>query len=364
MNRKLLALAVGAALSLPLAAQAAPTVYGKVNASVDYLSGDSYKNVWEINSNVSRFGIKGDESLTSSLSALYQVEMGLELANGDASLSSRNRFVGLKHNDLGTVRLGRFDSAFKATEGAVDVFNDQKYADMENGVGVSGQGRLSRVVGYSSPLIANNITLNFDIQQGNNTSTDASGKHEHSSDGFAASGVYKADNLYLALGLEKGVNDGAANGGTIGDQYIGPASYGTPGLNIVGSDVDARSGIRLVGVVTAGDLQVGGLVQSTQSTNDDIGGPGNNKQDEMAFLVSAAYKMDKSNTLKGELGYNKYDFTGGDAKITFVGAGLDHSFTAATKVYGLLAYQDVKPSGAGAPKDSNFNLGLGIETKF
>ncbi len=362
MNRKLLALAVGAALSLPLAAQAAPTVYGKVNASVDYLSGDSYKNVWEINSNASRLGVKGDESLTGSLSALYQVEMGVELANGDASLSSRNRFVGLKHNDLGTVRLGRFDSAFKAAEGSVDVFNDQKYADMENAVGVSGQGRLSRVIGYSSPLIANSVTLNFDIQQGDNMSTNASGKHEHSSDGFAASGVYKADNLYLALALEKGLNDGASSGGTIGDQYLGPVSYFTTGLNALGSDADARSGIRLVGVVTAGELQLGGLLQSTQSTNDDIGGAGNNKLDETALLVSAAYKMDKSNTLKGELGYNKYDFSGGDAKITFVGAGLDHIFTSNTKVYGLLAYQDFKPSGA--PKDNNFNLGLGVETKF
>lgn len=35
MNRKLLALAITAALAAPLAAQAAPTVYGQVNLSVD-----------------------------------------------------------------------------------------------------------------------------------------------------------------------------------------------------------------------------------------------------------------------------------------------------------------------------------------
>lgn len=360
MNRKLLALAVAAALSLPMAAQAAPTVYGKVNASVDYLSGDSYKNVWEINSNASRFGVKGDESLTGSLSALYQVEMGVELANGDATLSSRNRFVGLKHNDLGTVRLGRFDSSFKAAEGSVDVFNDQKYADMETAVGVSGQGRLSRVIGYTSPLLANAVTINVDIQQGDNTSP-ASGKHDHSSDGFAASGVYKADNVYLALALEKGLNDGAASGGTIGDQYLGPVSYGVAGLN-GGVAADSRSGIRLVGAVTLDELQLGGLLQSTQSTHEDIGGPGNNKLDETAMLVSAAYKMDKSNTLKGELGYNKYDVGGGDAKINFVGAGLDHNFTSNTRVYGLFAYQELKPSGV--PKDNNFDLSVGIETRF
>ena len=63
MNRKLLALAVGAVVAMPLAAQAAPTLYGKVNVSGDYLSGDSYKDNWELNSNVSRFGLKGDENL-------------------------------------------------------------------------------------------------------------------------------------------------------------------------------------------------------------------------------------------------------------------------------------------------------------
>ena len=35
MNRKLLALAVGSVMAMPLAAQAAPTVYGLMNLSVD-----------------------------------------------------------------------------------------------------------------------------------------------------------------------------------------------------------------------------------------------------------------------------------------------------------------------------------------
>ena len=38
MNRKLLVLAVAAAAALPLAAQAAPTVYGQLNLSVDKVS--------------------------------------------------------------------------------------------------------------------------------------------------------------------------------------------------------------------------------------------------------------------------------------------------------------------------------------
>lgn len=45
MNRKLLALAIGAAFALPMAAQAAPTVYGQMNLSVDYVSFDDGLNL-------------------------------------------------------------------------------------------------------------------------------------------------------------------------------------------------------------------------------------------------------------------------------------------------------------------------------
>ena len=41
MNRTLLALAVTAALATPLAAQAAPTVYGLLNLSVDMVDVDT-----------------------------------------------------------------------------------------------------------------------------------------------------------------------------------------------------------------------------------------------------------------------------------------------------------------------------------
>ena len=69
MKRNLLALAVGVAFILPLAAQAAPTVYGRLNLSVDYMDVDTGvvgvdgKN-WELNSNASRVGVKGNEKLT------------------------------------------------------------------------------------------------------------------------------------------------------------------------------------------------------------------------------------------------------------------------------------------------------------
>lgn len=345
MNRKLLALAVGAVVAMPLAAQAAPTLYGKVNVSGDYLNGDSYKDNWELNSNSSRFGLKGDEALGDGMSALYQVEMGVETTNGDATLSSRNRFVGLK-SGMGTIRLGRFDSPFKAAEGTVDVFNDQKYTDMDTAIFLTGQGRLSRVVDYTSPRLADAITIDFAVQQGDNVQGPADTKREHQSDGYAASVVYSAGSLYAALGLEKNLDDTSANNGI-------------PLVSSGGIDPTAtRDGGRIVLGYMADNLQVGGLFQSTSVTNDAAG-----KLDEQAVLLSAAYTMDKC-TFKGELGYNKLDAgSGNETKITFAGLGLDHHFSKSTKGYGLVGYQKVDlPSPTSDV--ANTVVSVGLETLF
>lgn len=58
---------------------AAPTFYGEIDASVDYLpednkTGVSDKDVVEISSNSSFLGLKGDEKLTERLSAVYAIE--------------------------------------------------------------------------------------------------------------------------------------------------------------------------------------------------------------------------------------------------------------------------------------------------
>jgi predicted porin len=83
MNRKLLALAVTAALAAPMAAQAAPTVYGQLNLSVDMVMYDDgvadYREV-QVNSNSSRLGVKGEEALGNGYSAVYKAEWGVSLA--------------------------------------------------------------------------------------------------------------------------------------------------------------------------------------------------------------------------------------------------------------------------------------------
>ncbi len=74
MKRNLLALAVGAAILLPLTAQAAPTVYGRLNLSVDMTDVDNSNlpagtdgEMWSVNSNASRIGVRGNEKLSDNI---------------------------------------------------------------------------------------------------------------------------------------------------------------------------------------------------------------------------------------------------------------------------------------------------------
>ena len=75
MKKVLLAAAI-ASISLS-AAQAAPTLYGKLNVSVNQVdninaAGD---NETQINSNASRIGVKGEEKLTDNIGVVYLAEV-------------------------------------------------------------------------------------------------------------------------------------------------------------------------------------------------------------------------------------------------------------------------------------------------
>ncbi len=113
MNKKLLALAVAGVLSAPLAAQAQTanvTLYGRLNLTMEAVQlGNSTAENWiyRVNSNSSRFGIKGTESLGGGLNVIFQLESS---ANGDAgggTIAGRDTYVGLQ-GGWGTVKIGNF----------------------------------------------------------------------------------------------------------------------------------------------------------------------------------------------------------------------------------------------------------------
>ena len=344
MNRKLLALAVTAALAAPLAAQAAPTVYGQLNMSVDLVDWDDGTNDgqdFEVNSNSSRLGVKGEEALTNGYSAVYKIEFGVQ---GDVAsgVTGRDRYLGLK-SGWGTVKLGAYDSPLKTSQGMVDQFNDMTYTDMANYV--TGDNRLNNVIGYESPKIADVLNVNVAVQSGEDTATG-------DDDGISVSVVFDSNGLYLAAAMDNDIVDGL-----VSDTV--QALFSAIPLPYPGDEPFARDAVRLTAGYTMDALQFGAMIQTSEFANENNSGF---SMDEESILLSGAYTMGK-NVLKGQYVMANYDLGAGaeiDASALIV--GMDHNFTQTTKVYAQLGLTTTEVTGAN-DLDANV-LTVGMQTKF
>ncbi|MGB4342607.1 MAG: porin [Moraxellaceae bacterium] len=345
MNRKLLALAVTAALAAPLAAQAAPTVYGQLNMSVDLVDWDDGTNDgqdFEVNSNTSRLGVKGEEALTNGYSAVYKIEFGVQ---GDVAsgVSGRDRYLGLKSN-WGTVKLGAYDSPLRTSQGMVDQFNDMTYTDMGNFV--TGENRLNNVIGYESPKIADVLNVNVAVQSGEDT---AVGEDD---DGISVSVVFDSNGLYLAAAMDNDIVDGL-----ISDTV--QALFNAIPLPYPGDEPFARDAVRLTAGYTMDALQFGAMIQTSEFANENNTGF---SMDEESILLSAAYTMGK-NVLKGQYVMANYDLgAGAEIDSSALIVGMDHNFTQTTKVFAQLGLSTTEVTGAN-DLDANV-LTVGMQTKF
>ena len=163
---KKIALVSAIALASITAAHAAPTVYGKVLLTGEYTDVDdkTSKNddtsSTKLVSNFSRIGFKGEDDLTDTTKLVYQLEYGIDVdaaSNQDSKgkdknqFYSRNTYIGLAHNTMGTLLAGRHDTPFKLAKGGVDVFND--YDNVWLGKLMAGEQRVDNVIAYKSPTL-------------------------------------------------------------------------------------------------------------------------------------------------------------------------------------------------------------------
>lgn len=356
MKRNLLALAVAAATAMPMVAQAAPTVYGRLNLSLDATTSTNNtvtpsvkSSNWEVNSNASRVGIKGNERLTDEYTAVYKAEW--EVAGdtqGAADLTGRERYIGLKNSNYGTVRLGAMDSPLKTSEDDVDVFNDLVHLDMKSIL--SGQDRLNNSINYVSPKILDVFGANVTFQPGESGKIAAGNSKNHLADAYSAAFSYEDDSLYLSVAFNKKVMSTIAT---------------NPAMTSYTSN--ARNATRLVARYKMNDFEVAGLIQKSKLDKDAKLAAGD-KADETSYVLSASYNMDKL-SYKGELGRTtlKVDDAGnaivdGKDTITLAGLGLDYNFSQTTKVFTDLA--SIKHNYGSGNTTKSMQLGGGVEIRF
>jgi predicted porin len=146
--KKILPLAIAAALVAPTAAMADATLFGKAHFIIENVD-DGSDDVWGVDSIHSRIGVKGSEDLGDGLTAVYHFEFKVAQDDGDG-LEDRNQFIGLA-GGFGTVLLGRHDTPMKMSQGKFDQFGDLPNGDMTSVI--PGEDRVDNVIAYVSPAM-------------------------------------------------------------------------------------------------------------------------------------------------------------------------------------------------------------------
>lgn len=234
MQKKLIALAVAAAISTPAFADV--TIYGKVNMDVEHVSSNDVGvdasgakvsgSQNRIVSNATRLGFKGSEDLGDGLSAIYQYEVQMDGdGNGGNGLGNgtRNSQIGLK-GGLGQAFLGVWDTPFKQSHNAIEQFDNTTFASATDiigrlpgavaGTGVVGSGlsmvtRLKDSVNYYTPDMGGfQVMAAYGVDDAQKTTTVAPGPVAAASNQnvISLSGAFNNDMFYAALAYQK-MND-------------------------------------------------------------------------------------------------------------------------------------------------------------
>ncbi len=306
MNKSLLAALLS--LTLPSAVFADATIYGKANVSLQSTD-EGGSSTSELVSNASRLGVKGSESISDGLTAIYKFEFEVHLDDGDKNgdtFSQRNIYVGLQSDAMGTVIAGKFDTPLKVAQKKIDLFSDLE-GDIKS-ILTKNENRESNSVMYSTPK------------------------------GW---GPIKASLAYIAK-EDDGVDDGTSLSVAYSNKKVYAAIAYDQDVEKEGAEV-----FRVVTQVSLGALQLGALYE------DQDAGP-SSLNDGDAWMASVQYKMDKV-VLKAQLGESDTVVEGAE---TF-SLGVDYKLSKKTKVFAFYTHEE-----ADAMADDNDYGGLGIELKF
>lgn len=120
-----MAVATGMLLATSVFAQTAPsvTLYGRIDLGLESANDGAITRTM-LQNYASRFGIKGERGVSNDLTGVFQVESAFSPEDGKAQnvagnsgfLASRNSFVGLKSNSLGTFLAGNYDTPLKSLD--------------------------------------------------------------------------------------------------------------------------------------------------------------------------------------------------------------------------------------------------------
>jgi predicted porin len=351
MNKKLVTLAVAAAMVAPAAAMADAVLYGKLNVGINYvdqdytLLGQPGFEGWGLSDNqavrplvspfittpqgpANRVGVKGSEDLGNGLKAIYQIELGVSMSDsantptsGNDPITMRNSFVGLA-GGWGTFLLGRHDTPLKISTGPLDLFADT-LADYNNTVGFQ-DIRADNAIAYISPSFSG-FTFAAAVHAGGGACfAGSTGCYSPDVDSLAEAysfaGIYKNGPWYASLAYE-GLNQ------DMGVVIAGPDAE-TWGKWRVGLGILNWNGFTLTGIYENWQDALWTEDQDADLWNIQAGYTFGN------FMVKAAY----GDSNVGDTLWDDENDTSQDYNWTTWSFGLDYNMSKRTKAF--LLYTD------------------------
>jgi predicted porin len=313
MKQKILSLAIiTASLNATTVLAAEPKVYGKANLSLNFTDNSSTETI-KLNSNASRFGIKGSFDATDSIKAIYKFEYETFIDDGDdgsgnsSEFKQRNIYAGFQGN-FGTLIAGNHDTPTKLAQGKIDRFNDLVLGDIKNVI--QGENRVKNVIMYTTPKM-NGLSATVAFVPSEEDNGDIS-------DGISAAISYKAKSYSLTLAHDDG--------------------------ETIDSSVESLT--RLVGEYKGDGFKLGALYQIADEGNTD----------EDGYVLSGEYTLSNGLILKGQFAQSDDEST----EITQTAVGVDYKLGKKSK---LFSYYTNIETDTGVTTDAN-TFAVGYEIKF
>ena len=345
MKKLLLASAI-AALSVS-AANAAPTVYGKVFLTADYVDEefdpsaaadrDYNEDGVQINSQGSRIGFKGSEPMTANTDIIYQLEYGIDVDGDDGqSLKNRDTYLGINNKSFGEFRAGKNQSTtdyinnvvvnegYWDNLGSTKLDSEQKVAALN----MADSGRIANSIVWKAPKFEG-VPVEFAAMYANDD--DITGENQS---GWGVSAMFDQGAGYtLGLAYEDDLNiKGSMIRGT-GTLDLATFNSGFPvtlGALYQEADYDRDNSKKEKGYIVSAQMGLTNFakpatIYAQYNNTSDLNGV--NGWDSDQIVVGGKYYYQKNMIAHAYVGQNDADFgTDGDAKVFAVGGGLEYKF--------------------------------------
>jgi predicted porin len=354
MKKHILAIALAAAFAAPAAfadVEVGPfTLYGTLQTAVETISVSgpiATTNITEsqqrLMDQTSKLGFKVKHDLGHGMFAIGQVESRLYLGNNGsatddkAELGGRNTFAGIGNGDFGTLRLGRFDNAYKLATKQQSSYIYNNLNDTTADVGDKQiltrlGGRQGDIVAYESPNWGG-VTVNASLNLGKDSTNSISGGSTNNT----AKNTVATDMMpQTAFGV--GYQSGPFSVG-YGYTSVSKASWKLDGssaakaTNNAGSQVLTAS--QFGGQYTMGVFSIGAVFERTSSALSGVAGAFDQSQN--VYGLTGAYK---SGPLEVQVRYaNASDVSGGtvvDTGADQVGLAFAYDISKNVKTIGSL----------------------------